>query len=240
MSMRTTARAVGTCFLLAFVFYIAGGVMVDSGAGNPAVLAKVVDHQTLIASGGLLMMVNSLLIAAVGVLIFPILRRRHEVSAFGYLICRSVEAVMLVVGTVFLLLLIPLGKEYAASGQQGTDLPALARVAQQANYYSYEVGMIAVGVSGLVLCRVLLLTGLVPKLLALGGLFGYALFFVGSVLEVLGYAVGNLLSVPGGLFEVALGVLLIARGFTAPDDDSDRAAPAEMDLRSAPQTLIRL
>ncbi len=233
MSTRTNARAVGSCFLLAFVFYIAGGVMVDAGAGNPAVLSKVADHQTLIASGALLMMVNSLVIGAVGVLMFPILSRRHEVSAFGYLICRSVEAVMLTVGTVFLLLLIPLGNEYAASGQQGTDLPAMARVAQQANYYSYEVGMIAVGVSGLVLCRVLLLTGLVPRLLAVGGLFGYALFFLGSVLEVLGYAVGNALSVPGGLFEVALGVLLIAKGFSSRDgDESDRVAPHDVDPRS--------
>ena len=220
MSTRTVGRAVGACFLLAFVFYIAGGVMVDSGSGNPAVLSKVADRRTLIASGALLMMVNSLAVAAIGVLMFPILRRRHEVSAYGYLICRSVEAVMLAVGTVFLLLLIPLGKEYAAAGGQGSDFPALARVAQKANYYSYEVGMIAVGISGLVLCRVLLRTGLVPRLLALAGLFGYATFFAGSVLEVLGYPVGNALSVPGGLFEVALGVLLIARGFTTLDGDA--------------------
>lgn len=213
--------------------------MVDAGSGNPAVLSKVAAHRTLIASGALLMMVNSLLIGAVGVLMFPILRRRHEGSALGYLICRSVEAVMLVAGTIFLLLLIPLADEYAAGGQQGTELPALARVAQEANHYSYEVGMVAVGVSGVVLCRVLLLTGLVPRLLALGGIFGYALFFAGSVLEVLGYAVGNAMSVPGGLFEVALGVLLIARGFTAPTDgDGDRPAPTEVDLRSSPVALI--
>ena len=76
MSTRTTARAVGACFLLAFVFYIAGGMMVDAGSGNPAVLSKVEDHRTLIASGALLMMVNSLVIGAVGVLMFPILPRR--------------------------------------------------------------------------------------------------------------------------------------------------------------------
>ena len=231
MSTRTTARAVGACFLLAFVFYIAGGMTVDLGSGNPAVLSKVADHQTLIASGALLMMVNSLLIAAVGVLMFPVLRRRHEVSAFGYLICRSAEAMLLVIGTVFLLLLIPLGREYAAGGQQGTELPALARVAQQANYYSYEVGMIAVGIGGLILCRVLLLTGLVPRRLATVGLIGYAMFFVGSVLEVLGFAVGNILSVPGGLFEVALGVLLIAKGFSATDSHN----PLEH-FRYTPQT----
>lgn len=240
MSTRTTARAVGACFLLAFVFYIAGGVMVDSGSGNPAVLSHVAAHRTLIASGALLMLVNSLVIAAVGVLMFPILRRRHEVSAYGYLICRSAEAVMCAVGTVFLLLLLPLSKEFIAAGGKGSDLPALARVAQRGNYYSYEVGMIAVGISGLILCRVLLRTGLVPRRLALLGLFGYATFFAGSVLEVLGYAVGNALSVPGGLFEIVLGVLLISRGFSTVDEDQASAAPAEIDLRSASTASSRV
>ena len=50
---------------------------------------------------------------------------------------------MLAVGTVFLLVLIPLSKEYAAGGGRASELSALARVAQKANYYSYEIGMIA-------------------------------------------------------------------------------------------------
>lgn len=238
MPTRNTARAVGACFLLAFVFYIAGGAMVDSGSGNPAVLSKVADHSTLIAAGALLMLLNSLAIAAVGVLMFPVLQRHHELSAYGYLICRSVEAVMLAAGTVFLLLLIPLGKEYAAGGGQGSELPALARIAQKANYYSYEIGMIALSIGGLVLCRILLRARLVPRLLALGGLFGYVAFFAGSVLEVLGYAVGNALSVPGGLFEIALGVLLIARGFTEQDSDgTDRTGPAVTALRPTSAAL---
>ena len=238
MSSRTTARAVGACFLLAFVFYIAGTVMVDSGAGNPVVLSAVEEHGTLIASGALLMLVNSVVIAAIGVLMLPVLRPHSEVSAYGYLVCRSVDAVMLAIGTVFLLLLLPLGREYAASGGQGSDLAAVARVAQRANFYSYEVGMISVSIGGLVLCRILLRARLVPRLLALLGLVGYAAFLAGSVLEVLGYPVGNVLSAPGGLFEVALGVLLIARGFTAQDPDgTERTDPAELDVRPAAAVL---
>lgn len=150
---------------------------------------------------------------------------------------------MLAIGTVFLLLLIPLGREYAASGGQGSQLPALAQVAQQATFYFYQVGMISVSIGGLVLCRVLLRARLVPRLLALLGLVGYAAFFAGSVLEVLGYAVGNVLSAPGGLFEVALGVLLIARGITGPDRaeqnraGTDRTEVAELDVRPAPAAL---
>ena len=235
MSTRAAERAVGACFLLVFLLYASGGVLVDAGSGDPAVLSEVGDHATLIASGALLMLANSVVAAAIGVLLFPVLRRRCEVSAVGYLVSRSVEAVMLVVGTVFLLLLIPLGQELAAGGGQRSQLPALARVAQQADHYAYQAGMIALSIGGLVLCRVLLRAGLVPRLLALVGLFGYAALLTGAVLEILGYAVGTALSVPGGLFELGLGVLLIARGFTP--QDSDGTDPAETDLRPAPAAL---
>ena len=227
MSTRTTGRAVGACFLLAFVFYIAGGTMVDSGSGTPAILSRVVDHQSLIEAGALLMMVNSVATAAIGVLMFPILKRRHEVSAYGYLICLSIAAVLLVVGTVFLLLLVPIAKEFAGSGGKALDLPVLARVAQEANRYSYEVGMIALSFGGLVLCRVLFRARLVPRFLAVWGLVGYALLLNGSVLEVLGYGAGIALSVPGGVFEVVLGGLLIGRGFTVVDGHAPDSFPPE-------------
>ena len=49
--------------------------------------------------------------------------------------------------------------------------------------------------------------------MAVWGLVGYALLGLGAGLEVLGVGAGLALSVPGGLFELALGVLLIVRGF---------------------------
>jgi hypothetical protein len=40
-----------------------------------------------------------------------------------------------------------------------------------------------------------------------------ALFSAGAILEALGYKVGLVLSIPGALFEVGLGLLLLVRGF---------------------------
>lgn len=64
---------------------------------------------------------------------------------------------------------------------------------------------------------------LVPRPLAVWGLVGYGLFAAGMALDILGYGVGTMLSVPGGLFEIAVGVLLVARGFAT---TSPATAPA--------------
>ncbi|WP_447005705.1 DUF4386 domain-containing protein [Saccharothrix isguenensis] len=204
----------GTLFLLAFVVYAGGGALVGAGSTGGDVLAGVADDPARLAVGALLMLVNSAVVAGIGVLALPVLRPHGEISAHAYLIGRVVEAALLAVGVVFLLLLVPLAREHAgADADAGSALAAVARVAVAGNHYSYQVAMMSVGVVGVVFCRVLFRARLVPRFMAAWGLVGYAVFLLGAVLEVLGYGVGVALSVPGGLFEIALGVLLIAKGF---------------------------
>ncbi|WP_171074748.1 DUF4386 domain-containing protein [Nonomuraea basaltis] len=230
MSTRTIGRIVGALFLLAFVVYMGGGAMV--GAGSSA--TDVLNDQTLVSAGALLMLVNSAVVVGIGVLALPVLKPHSEISAYAYLAGRTVEAVMLAVGVVFLLLLGPLAQEHAAAGNASV-LAALGRVAQEGNHYSYQLAMISVGVVGLLFCRVLWRARLVPRFMAAWGLAGYAVFLAGAILEVLGYGVGVALSVPGGLFEVGLGVLLILRGFpTGQSRDRDEPATGSSPTATAP------
>jgi hypothetical protein len=182
MSTRARGRVVGSLFWLAMLAYLSGTTLVGAAAGRPI----------LTAAGALLMLLNSVVVAGIGILVRPVLRRHDETSAIAYLVSRMVEAVLLAVGVVFVLRLMPVAGEYA-----------------------YQVAMIALGLGGVVFCRVLLRARLVPRFVAIWGLVGYALLGLGATLEVLGVGVGVglLLSGPGGLFELALGVLLIARGF---------------------------
>ena len=195
MSSRAIGRAMGTLFLLAFVAYGTGSALVDAGSG-----ARV-------AAGALLMLVNSAVVVGIGVLAFPVLKPHSEITAHAYLVGRAVEAALLAVGVVFVL------------------LPASAGTAVAGNHYSYQVAMMSVGAVGVLFCRVLLRARLVHRAVAVWGVVGYAVFLLGAALEVLGYGVGVALSVPGGLFEVALGVLLIVKGFAAPTAP-DVEAPA--------------
>lgn len=212
MSAKTIGRTVGVLFLLAYVVYLAGGALAGAGSASTVVLSHVAGHQLQISAGALLMLANSAAVIGVGVLIFPILKRHHQNSAYGYLTAQVAQGLLLAVGIVFLLLRIPLAQQY--TGIHGVSaIPALARVAQEANHYSFWIGMAAVGIGGLLLCRVLLRERLAPTILAACGLAGYAIFLAGAMLQILGHNVGVALSIPGGIFEITFGALLIAKGF---------------------------
>ena len=206
MSTATTGRVMGALFLTAFVFYLAGNALVDSAG----------DSAALISTGALLMLVNSVVVAGIGVLAVRILRPRHETSAYAYLAARTIEAVLLAVGVVFVLLLVPLAGRPAVPA-------AAAEILREGNRYCYQIAMISLGVGSLLFCQALLRARLVPRPMALWGLVGYAVFLLGAVLEILGHRVGVALSAPGGLFELALGALLLLRGFPA-DPHLDTAA----------------
>ena len=90
---------------------------------------------------------------------------------------------------------------------------ALAAIAKAGNQYCYQIAMVAAGAAGVLFCRVLWTARLAPVFLAVWGVIGYAALLAGAALEILGYPVGLAFSVPGGLFEVAFGVLLLAKGW---------------------------
>jgi Domain of unknown function (DUF4386) len=223
MSTTTSARIAGALYLLGFVVYIAGYALINAGTGGASIsLTAAADHPTLISTGALLMLANSACAVAIAVLLFPILRRHSDRAAHAFLVEGPITAVILTVGVILLLFLVPLGQEYAAAGAgSGSALDSLARVSADGNHYAYLVAMTTHAIGGLVLCRVLLKAGLVPGFLAVWGIVGYAIHGTGTVLEILtdahplGVPVSDVLSVPGGLFEVVLGVLLIAKGVSS-------------------------
>ena len=71
---------------------------------------------------------------------------------------------------------------------------------------------------------------MVPRTLALWGVAGYAIHLAGAIAEIFGIHVGLLMSLPGGFFEVAFGIWLIAKGFESVTEAGrrlvDRSRPA--------------
>jgi Domain of unknown function (DUF4386) len=226
---RTTARVVGILYVAGLVIGIGAMILIQSILGAPDHLSAVSASSMLLAIGAVLWLMPAAGDAAHGVLMFPILKQQQsERIAIGYLGFRIVNAVFIAVMVLFILLQIPLASEYLkAAGSDASFLQALSSVFMQGQLYAYNFGMSFVGIASLMLCYTLYRAKLVPRLVAVWGLVGYAIILCGSLLEVLGFNLQTIHAIPGGLWELFIGVWLIVKGFnpsafasesTDPDD----------------------
>jgi hypothetical protein len=186
MSPKLSGRIVGALFLSAFVLYGLGAAIADRPAGVALVL------------------LNSVAVAAIGVLLAGRLRSDAARTARGYLAARIAESVLLAAGVCF-----------TAAGRPEVD--ALL----------YAVAMAVLAVGSIPMCLALGRLRWVPTWFALWGAAGYALLGLGAALEFAVAGAGVALAVPGGLFELAFGTILLLKGFprtAAPPTAEDRAA----------------
>ena len=224
---RMTAIVVGVLYLAGFVVGIGGEGLIQSILGQPDRLSAVSARGMTVAVGAVLWLMAVAGDAAHGVLMFPILKQHGERLAVGYLAARIIDAIFIAIMVLFVLLQIPLAKEYAtASTSDAPYLHALSNVSVQASKYAYQLGMSTLGLAGLTLCFTLYKAHLVPRPLAIWGLAGYAIIFVGMVSEFMGSGLELASSIPGGLWEVFIGVWLIAKGFSSPDATPASSATA--------------
>jgi hypothetical protein len=233
---RTTARIVGAMYLAGFVVGITGIVLIQSILGAPDHLATLPANSMLLAIAAVLWLMAAAWDAAHGVLMFPILKQHNsERIAVGYLGFRIMDGLIIAIMVLFVLVQIPIGSEYLNAGASDASyLQALSTVFMQAQLDAYNIAMITLGVSGLILCYSFYKSKLVPRLLAVWGLVGYAVILGGSVVEVMGFDLLTIHAIPGGLWEVFIGVWLIVKGFnpSAFASDPDTTDIAERDEES--------
>lgn len=212
-TFRGSAIAVGVLLLGAFATYGGGTALVNSvlAADDPA--AMIATGDTALRIGAVLMLADAVFVAVIGVLLYAVGRSFGERIAIGYLATRIFEAVGLAVGVVFVLLPVTL------AGQAVGDVETLAAVAAQGNAIAYRVAMMALGLGSVPFWYLAYRVRLIPPGLAVLGMAGYAIFFTGYALDLLGLDVGLILAIPGGLFEVAVALWLIVRGFSIRDAD---------------------
>ncbi len=213
-SRMTYSRLIGALFLLGFLSYGVGFGLVTSVTGSHNFLTTISAHRTILTIGAFLMLLNSAVDVGKGVLFFPILEKYGKRTALAYLAAMIVEVVLLAVGVICLLMIVPVAQQGGYAGQAGAGwAQALGALALKSNTTAYQIAEMSLGFGCLFLCTLLFRTKLIPGSLAIWGLIGYVMLMAGAIAEIFGLHIGVALSVPGGLFEVALGIWLIVKGF---------------------------
>jgi hypothetical protein len=237
ITTRTAGRVVGGLFLSGFLLFGGGSLLTNAATDGGTALPENASSLGQLSAGAALMLANSAAVAAIGALAFRVLRHRARRTASSYLLTRTVEASLLALAPLGTLLLVVLRHPgVPTSDGSGSALTSLARTAVGNGESTYWIAMAALGLGSVFFCRTMLSTGLLPRLLAVGGIVGYAIFAVGSLLQLAGYNVGLALSAPGGLFEVSVGFYLLTNGFrettpsTAAGTSDDHTLTARADV----------
>ncbi len=208
------ARLAGALFLIPLLAYGIGSNLIASLGNGPDDLPLLASARPQLITGALLLVLNSITVTAIAIVLYPVLKRYHPRAGLWYLAARVMEALILIVGLIGLLLLYTLSAEQAKTNlADPTCTDFFFQMATQTNFWAYQLAMLILGLGSLPFCHLLFKTGLVPASLAILGLLGYILLALGSCLELFGYPVGILLSLPGGLFELSFGVWLMLKGF---------------------------
>ena len=142
-----------------------------------------------------LVVVNSIAVAFAGLIGFRLVRSTDHSVGAGYVVARMAEAVLLAGGII---------------------LAEFADVSDADNA-GYLLAMIALSAGSIPFCRTLGRRRWIPQPLATWGVLAYAALGVGALLELLtDRSLTVVFALPGGLFELALGLYLVRYGFRRP------------------------
>ncbi|GEM_PF-642911 len=216
---RKIPRIFGIVFISTFLSYGIGKGLIDSIITVPDFLANIYANQVQIIVGVILMaLVHTFTNIALPILMLPILKPKTQYLAYGYLSAAIAATLILVVGTLFSLLLLPLSEAYAKAGFIMTsNFETMGDLLKKAGFYSYHIGMVLWSIGGLLFVSALYKSKLIPPAMSAWGIIGYITLVLGSVLEIYEHRViVEIISViPGGLFEITLSILFIVKGFNS-------------------------
>jgi Domain of unknown function (DUF4386) len=214
MTHRTTARVVGALFIVGTVAGVVGLALEQPLVDATDYLAQISMNEARLTAGALLELVMSTALIAIAVAIYPVLRRFSERLALGYVAARTVEGVIIILGTINLLTLLTVSRAPGGPVQQALgDTLVAAR-----DWGGHAVlDVTAFPMSALILNYTLHRARLVSPVLTIWGLAGATAYWAAGVSVLYGAdpltPIQVALNVPLAVQEMALAVYLIVNGF---------------------------
>lgn len=230
-----TARIVGALYIVGTVAGILARVAIAPVTTAPDLLGALGDGTARVQIYALGVLAMGAALAAIPLLVYPILRQHSERLALGYVVFRSgFETAGFLAFALFWLLLAFPGRSYlAAAGSGSAQLGAFLRDGH--DMIGSGVFTLVFLVGALLFYSVLFRARLVPRWLSGWGLVAAMPVLLTSLLTMLGLLapaspLQDLVHIPIGVQEMVLAVWLIVKGFDtaaiAPVSDPAGVAPA--------------
>ena len=209
----------GAWFLATFVFSIPAVLLYDPILNNTNyILGNGAD--TRVALGAVFEILSATAGIATAVVIFPIAKRVSESIALGYVATRILESTVIVMGVISLMSVVALRQDLAGTDSATGSLDNVGQALVAFHDQTFLLGpQFCAGIgNGILLGYLMWRSGLVPRPMALFGLIGGPLAFVGGVGVLLGgwddpSGVLFLFTAAEIIWEFSLSIYLLVRGF---------------------------
>lgn len=222
-------------FLVCAAVTIPTAFIVDPILNASDYLGNIFPNKGAVELSALLWSINNIGIVFIAVFAFRLLRKLDEALAVGYLASRIVEGTIMMVGIAATFLLIPLSQEFIKAGApQGSWFLTLGDALKHARFLGLTgLSLPVLGLGGSIFTWMLFQFRLVPRVISVVGLIGYALVFLVGIagwFDLVDPSPGGnvaFLAFPVAVFEIILlPFWLFFKGFKAPKATvTNRLAP---------------
>lgn len=218
-ALQKPGRIAGLWFIGTFVFSIPAVLLYDPVLNDADyILGDGLDAR--ISFGALLEIFLVIANIATAVVFFPILKRVNETVAIGYVALRIVESTIIAMGLISLMSVVTLRDELAGSNADTASLDVAGHTLVALHDWTFLLGpQFCAGFgNGILLGYLLYKSGLVPGRMAMLGLIGGPLAFIGGVFVLF----GAIEQPSPALFaftaieivwEASLGIYLVVKGY---------------------------
>jgi hypothetical protein len=215
---RKDAIIIGALFIAATLAGLLSIVFLPN-LDAPDYLANLSANENQVLIGGLLEFAMAILIAGISIWLYPILRLQNETLAPGYVVARTIEVIIFIIGVISLLTLLTLSQEFVKAGTP--DAPyfqTLGTLLLAVREWGGGVcSTIVFSLSALMLNYILYRSKLVPRWLSGWGLIGAVLYLASGFMPLFGYdsrsTIFVISEIPLGVYEMVFAVWLIVVGF---------------------------
>ncbi|WP_303312228.1 DUF4386 domain-containing protein [Hymenobacter sp. BT730] len=213
----TIGRKVGILLLLQLAAALTLPFILSKSitVGSPAFLTAVAAHSFQIRAAVLLSFVGAALTVYLGVTAYPVFRRYSKSAALLFLVVCAISATLDIVQAGTIMSMLAISNRFVESGTTNSELYEVVGAAvASARRSAHATQLLAIGAWIFVFYISLLRFQLVPRALAVLGVIGITLQFIGVTLMMfLGYPSIGQMAMPLLPIQIMVAVWLIVKGF---------------------------
>jgi hypothetical protein len=216
----TIGRTIGILLLLQLIAALTLPFILSKPVtfGSPAFLTAVAKHSFQIRSAVLLSFVGSALTVYLGITAFQVFRLYSKSAALSFLVACAVSCTLDVVQAGTIMSMLSISNEFVTSGATNFELHQLVGAAvASARRSAHSTQLLAIGAWMFIFYISLFRFKLVPLVLAVLGVIGVTLQFIGvTSMMFLGYHSIGQMAMPLLPIQITVAVWLIIKGFRDP------------------------